>query len=160
VGHNNENFDIPYEEKRMRVLKINENAPFKCIYGTKKMFTPISVEKVSTFSKAFGGKSQSMIDMAGASCMDTYTIATREMKKSSYTLNFLAKDLFKTKKADCPYEAIPGTFYNDLGRLLFYNEKDVALTGRIFNYLNSAINTIEFVKLAGCFKQQECYTRG
>jgi hypothetical protein len=54
------------------VLRINEDAPFGCIYGTKKMFTPIKIDKVTTFSKAFGAKTQMMIDMGGASCLDTY----------------------------------------------------------------------------------------
>lgn len=87
-------------------------------------------------------------------------VCQKEKKLPSYKLDYIAKDFFNTKKADCPYQAIPGTFYRDILRLLFYNEKDVAITGRIFNYLNTAINSLEFVKLAGCFKQQECYSRG
>jgi DNA polymerase elongation subunit (family B) len=76
--------------------------------GTKKMFTPIELEKVSTFSKAFGAKSQTMINMHGSSCLDTYTIGNKEQKFSSFTLNYLSMFYFETKKADCPHEAIPG----------------------------------------------------
>jgi DNA polymerase elongation subunit (family B) len=36
VGHNNENFDLPYEIKRMLVLGIYDHAPFKCVYGKQR----------------------------------------------------------------------------------------------------------------------------
>lgn len=160
IGHNNEKFDLPYLMDRIRYLGIFEQAPYNCIYGTRKMFEPINIHKVSTFSKAFGAKIQMMIDLKGSSCMDTYTICNKEEKFVSYTLNYIAKKLFNTKKADCPYEAIPGTFYKDIHRLLYYNDKDVAITGRIFLFRNSAINSLEFIKLAGCFSQQESFTRG
>lgn len=159
-GHNSDDFDVPYIEKRARVLKIYNSLPLGCVYGTNKFFDTTQVTTMDTFSKAYGQRRQRMLKAAGISFMDTCAIFRKEEKLVSYSLNAIALEKFGDKKVELPHVAIRGAFYHDRERLLVYNEKDVELTARLALNKNTPASSLEYIKLAGVFSQQEMYSRG
>ena len=160
VGHNSDRFDHPYLSQRCELSGAYDTPLLACMYGTRRLFERVRVRTTRTFSKAFGAKEQTMVRMAGCSCLDTMTVFQREEKLSAYSLNALATLKFGANKVDLPYVAIPGAFWRARRRLLFYNDRDTNLTLRLLLNKNTVVSSIEFIKLAGVFSQQDSYARG
>ncbi len=160
IGHNIEFFDLPYLKRRCELSGAYDKPLLGKFFGTKLYNEKISIRERSTFSRAFGAKKQKIIQIPGCSCLDTMSVFQKEEKLSSYSLNSLALEKFGDKKVDLPYVAIPGTFYKDRNRLLLYNDKDTNITIRLLLYKDTVISSTEFVKLAGVFPPQDCYSRG